>query len=101
MPQFMVVAVTKLSPETSHYQDIGLFEGKFYFKNNEYHLGKAVRFATGGENPIHNDLIGLVVDEKGTKVGDITLDKPYDFIWGENKQEIIRKFLHHDFKKLI
>ena len=101
MSQFMIVAVTKAAPEGSRYHDIMLFDGKFGFKNNKYCIWKAISYATGSENPFSKDMVGLTVDEKGAKRGDIILDKPYTFIWGNSKQEIIHKFLHHDFEPLF
>ena len=101
MSQFMIVAVTKAAPEGSRYHDIMLFDGKFGFKDNKYHIWKAISYAAGVENPFNKDMVGLTVDEKGTKRGDIILDKPYAFIWGNDKHEIISKFLHHDFEPLF
>lgn len=101
MSQFMIVAVTETAPEGSRYREIMLLDGKFGFKNDKYWMWKAISYATGTENPFDKDIVGLVVDEKGTKRGDIILDKPYAFIWGDNKQEIISKFLRHDFEPLF
>ena len=101
MSQFMIVAVTKAVPEGGHYREVMLLDGKFGFKNDRYCMWKAISYAAGAENPFNKDLVGLTVDEKGTKRGDIILDKPYAFIWGDSKHEIISKFLHHDFEPLF
>ena len=101
MTQFMIVAVTCPSQNGSHYQEIGLFDGKFGYKDSQYHIWNATCYATAAENAFNSDLVGMVVSEVGVKVKDFVLDLPFVFIWGDSKQEIIDKFLTHNFEKLI
>lgn len=101
MRQFMIVAVTKPYAEKSHYHEVGLFDGEFGFRDNKYRIWKAVSYANGIENPFLKEMVSLVVDEKGSEHGDFVLEYSYDFIWGDNKKEIINKFLHHDFEPLF
>ena len=49
MSQFMIVAVTNRATEGTHYQEIGLFDGRFGFKNDKYAIWKAVQYAAGAK----------------------------------------------------
>lgn len=101
MSQFMIVAVTKSPQEGKYNQEIALLDGKFGFKDNKFNIWKAVQYATGNENPFHGEVDTTILYEDGLKFGDMVLDKPYTFIWGTSKREIIEKFLNHDFEPLF
>ena len=97
----MIVAVTKNPQEGKYDQEIALLDGKFGFKDNKFNIWKATQYATGNENPFRGEVDKVILYENGLKFGDMVLDKPYAFIWGINKQEIIEKFLTHNFEALF
>jgi hypothetical protein len=101
MSKFMIIAVTDYGAEGSGYQDVGLYEGSLAFNGKNFCLKNSICYAYAGESVLTGDKSGTVVDEKGAKKGDIILDKPFEIVWGNDKQELIHKFLVHDYGKLI
>lgn len=95
----MVVVVLDEGREDSSYREIGLVDGKITIdaETQKTVVKFAKCYAKSYENGETLDMLATVVDEKGQRLADLTLEEPYTFIWGNDKQEIIHRFLVHDF----
>lgn len=95
----MVVIVLDEGREDSSFREIGLIDGRVTIdaETQKTVVKLAKCYAKSYENPETLEMFATVVNEKGEQLANLPLEKPFTFIWGKDKDEIIHRFLIHDF----
>lgn len=95
----MVVVILDEGREDSSHREIGLVDGKITINaENKITTLKMVKcYAKSYEDSKTLEMVETTVSEKGERLADLSLTEPFTFIWGKDKDEIIHRFLVHDF----
>lgn len=95
-----IIAVLDKGRDDSSVREIGLLDGRVSIDSEtlEPVLKKPKCFAKSYEDPERKALFGTTVDEKGKNLKEPIVLKPYLYIWANDKQDAIHRFLIHDFE---